>query len=297
MNENKDTSSNLFIWFFQKFGSDRISVHAAHVAFFIFASLIPFLMFLITFLSYTPLTEDYVLTTIQTFIPSRLQNFFVRIMEEVYSSSGTLLSLTVIGTLWAGSKGFSGIAFELDTIYESKRQRDLFICRLESIFYTIVFTVMIITSLILLVYGNQIVYWLTGIFPLLSYLNAIVFILRSAVSYLILTLYFLLMYRFIPNHKTTFRNELPGAGLTAFLWIVFSYLYSFYIDSYGSSFSLYGSLTMIVLMMIWLYFCINIIFIGAMLNRYLAIHDSLNLTTSIRELPSLARQFVESKKQ
>ena len=219
------------------------------------------------------------------------------LLETYRASNSTILSVTVIAALWTGSKGLWGIVYEMDQIYEVRKKRNLLICRLQSIFYTIVFTLMIIISLILLVYGNQIVQLINTYFPFFREISLIVFLLRSCGSFLVFVIYFLFLYRFVPKHKTTFRNELPGAGLAAFLWIAFSYLYSVYIDSFHSFSSAYGSLTSIVLLMLWLYFCILFIFVGAMLNQYLKENRGrLNLLSSIRELPGTVRQFLENKK-
>ncbi|MCH5265556.1 MAG: YihY/virulence factor BrkB family protein [Lachnospiraceae bacterium] len=289
--------NNVFIWFINKFNENRVSIHAAQVAFFIIVSLFPFMMFLITLLQYTPLSEDVMMSLIGTALPDNLSGIAESWLQETYeTASGTILSITVISTLWAGSKGFSGIAYELDGIYEVTNPRNLVIRRLMSLVYTIVFTLMIITSLIVLVYGNQIVQAINHFFPFLSNLHLILFILRSGVAYLVFVVYFLCMYRFIPNRKSRFRDELPGAGLAAFLWIAFSYLYSLYIDYHQSFSSVYGSLTYMVLLMLWMYFCIIIIFIGALMNQFLKEKKHLRLLSSLREIPGIVRSYLGNRK-
>lgn len=290
--------NNLFMWFNNKFNEHRISIHAAHVAFFILVSIFPFLMFLISLLQYTPLSEEIISSALKDIVPGQLSTIVNSWLHETYqASNSTILSVTVVAALWTGSKGLWGIIYEMDQIYEVKKKRNLFVCRLQSIFYTVIFTLLIIISLILLVYGNQIVLLINARFPFFRKINLIVFLLRSCFSFLVFVTYFLFLYRFVPKHKTRFRDELPGAGLAAFLWITFSYLYSIYIDSFYSFSSVYGSLTSIVLLMLWLYFCILFIFVGAMLNQYLKEHKGrLRLLSSIRELPSIVRSSLESKR-
>ena len=290
--------NNIFFWFNNKINEHRVSVHAAHVSFFILVSIFPFLMFFISLLQYTPLNEDIISSVVQDVVPGHLGTMVNSWLLETYrASNSTILSVTVIAALWTGSKGLWGIVYEMDHIYEVKKKRNLFICRLQSIFYTVVFTLMIIISLILLVYGNQIVQLANAYFPIFKEIRLIVFLLRSCVSFLVFFIYFLFLYRFVPKHKTSFRDELPGAGLAAFLWIAFSYLYSIYIDSFHSFSSAYGSLTSIVLLMLWLYICILIIFVGAMLNQYLKENNGrLNLLGSIRELPGIVRSSLENRK-
>ena len=288
--------NNIFIWFNTKFNEQRVSIHAAQVAFFILVSFFPFMMFLITLLQYTPLTEDVILAAVNSILPDGLESMVTSWLTETFNAaSGTVLSLTVITTLWAGSKGVSSIAFELDMIYEVPDRYNPFLRRLLSLVYTVIFTVMIILSLLILVYGNRILQLITSWFPALENFTMILFLLRSAVSFVLFILYFLFLYRFVPKHKTTFRDELPGAVLSAFLWIVFSYLYSLYVDYRNAFASVYGSLTHIVLLMLWMYLCIIIVFIGAMLNQYLKQNHRLNLLRSLRELPAIARSFLGNK--
>lgn len=286
---------NFFSWFIEKYNRHRISIHAAQVAFFIMISFFPFLMFFITLLKYTPISQDVVLVVIQKMIPGNLSSLVTSWLGESYASSGTILSITVISALWAGSKGFSSIAYELEDIYERKERRSFLSRRLHSILDTLLFTVMIIVSLILLVYGNQIIQFINRFFPLFRNLNLLLFLVRSAFSLFLFGIYFTLMYYFIPKQHLKLRQEIPGALLSSFLWIVFSYLYSFYVDTRGTFSSVYGSLTSVVLLMLWLYFCITFVFLGALLNKYLQTHKKLHLITSLKELPAIVRLYLRNK--
>lgn len=287
---------NIFIWFINKFNQHRVSIHAAQVAFFIIVSFFPFLMFLITLIRYTPLSQDVLMKAAQYLIPGDLSTMVDSWLQETYqTASGTILSITVITALWAGSKGFSSISFELDSIYEVAHRRNLILRRLLSLVYTIVFTLMIIISLILLVYGNQIVQMINNFLPFLSNLKMILFVLRSGIAFMIFFVYFLCLYRFVPNHKSRIRDELPGAGLAAFLWIAFSYLYSLYIDYHSSFSSVYGSLTYMVLLMLWMYFCIIILFTGALLNQFLREKKHLRLLASLKEIRGILHSYLQNR--
>lgn len=285
---------NFFNWFIERYNRHRISIHAAQVAFFIMISFFPFLMFLITLLKYTPISEEVLRITIQKMIPGNLSSLVTSWLGESYASSGTILSVTVISALWAGSKGFYSIAYELEDIYDRDVRRSFLSRRLHSILDTLLFTIIIIASLILLVYGNQIIHLINRYFPLLNNLDLLLFLVRSALSLFLFGVYFTLLYYFIPKQHLKIRQEVPGALLSAFLWIVFSYLYSFYVDTRGAFSSIYGSLTSIVLLMLWLYFCITFVFLGALLNKYLQTHKKLHLIASLKELPAIVRLYLKN---
>ena len=252
-------------------------------------------MFFITLLKHTPISESVLLAVIQELIPGSLSSLVSGWLGESYAASGTVLSITVISALWAGSKGFSSIAYELEDIYEREERRSYISRRLHSILETILFTVMITISLILLVYGNQLIQLFKRYVPFVENLSLLLFLFRSALSLLLFVVYFTFLYYFIPKQHSTIRAEIPGSILAAFLWITFSYLYSFYVDTWGSLTSIYGSLTSIVLLMLWLYFCITFIFLGALLNNYLQTHKKMHLLRDLKDLRAIVSEFLKNK--
>lgn len=245
-------TNNLYIWSIKNIKSNRISIHAAQVAFFIMVSFFPFLMFFITLLKHTPISEAVLLASVQKVIPASLSSLISTWLNESFEASTTILSATVISALWAGSKGFASIAYELEAIYSDglDKHRSFFSRRFHSILDTVLFTIMIIISLVLLVFGNQIIQLINHFLPFMQHMTLLLFLLRSAFSLLLFTIYFSFLYYFIPGRHASFREELPGAILSSFLWISFSYLYSFYVDTWGTISSIYGSLTSIVFLML-----------------------------------------------
>ena len=82
---------------------------------------------------------------------------------------------------------------------------------------------------------------------------------------LLLILFFDVIFTALPNTKLTFKSQLPGATACAAAWYVFSFGLSIYVD-YFNGFSMYGSLTTIALIMLWLYFCMYIMMMSAEVN-------------------------------
>ena len=87
-------------------------------------------------------------------------------------------------------------------------------------------------------------------------------------SVIVLTAFFVLLYKTVPNRHTRWLAELPGAILSAISWMGVSYLYSLYIAQ-ERVVRVYGSLAAVVLLLIWLYACMYIVFIGAKINYLL----------------------------
>ena len=119
-----------------------------------------------------------------------------------------------------------------------------------------------------MVFGNTIVVAIGNQFPLLKEMALLVISLRTAVGFGIMFVFFLVLYVAVPNRKGKVSEEIPGAILTSIGWISFSYVFSFYIDHFAD-FDTYGSLTAIVFLMLWLYACMYMFFVGGEVNVWL----------------------------
>lgn len=253
--------------FNRKIREDSVSAFSAQAAFWILISFFPFIMFLLTLLQYLPFTESAVLSLFTKIFPGVLSSTMVTLIAEIYDkASGTIISITVITALWSASRGFLAIVRGLNSVYSINETRNYFVLRFVSTLYTLIFTVIIIITLGILVFGNRIFLWIEARIPFLADLALLIISLRTIISLCMLVAFFLALYVFIPNRKTKLLKELPGAIVSAIGWMGFSYAYSFYIDNMQNMAYMYGSLTAIVLLMLWLYFCMYIMFIGAEVN-------------------------------
>ncbi len=254
--------------FVRKLREDVVSAFAAQTAFFVILSFLPFLIFLLTLVRFLPVETERMLAAVQTAFPEAVHDFIgVLLYEVLQKTSGALLSISVITALWSASRGFLVIIRGMNAVYGNRETRNYFVLRLWSVGYTLVFALVLVLTLLLLVFGNRIYMHIGSRIPFLEHAALLVISLRTVVSFLVLAGFFWGLYLLIPNRKSKHATaELPGAVLSAAGWLGFSYLYSFYIDRMSNFSAMYGSLTAIVLCMIWLYACMYIMFIGAELN-------------------------------
>lgn len=268
--------------FTAKLRDDSVSAFAAQAAFFIILSVFPFLMFLLTLLHYLPVSIGDIHIITESLLPETVHLMLQSVILELsINSSGAVLSVTVIAALWSASRGMLALSRGLNAVYRYKETRNYFALRITAAFYTLIFTLLLIATLVVLVFGNQLYHFIIVRVPLLEELAFLILSLRSLVTMAVLTATFLLMYLFIPNRKSSFFAELPGAVLTAGGWLGFSYLFSFYIDHMGSFSYLYGSLTVLAVCMLWLYFCMYILFVGAEVNMVLSHPEIRQATTTL----------------
>jgi membrane protein len=273
----------LFTLFFRKIRDDHVSAFSAQAAFFIIISFFPFIMLLLSIVRFFPIGESIMLKLFTQAFPTAVNSMIVRVITEIYDtdSSSTLISITAITTLWSAGKGFLAIMKGLNAVYDIKETRHYIFLRLTSAFYTLIFALMVIATMILFVFGNRLYYWIEQRFPLLMDTALIIISLRTILGLIVLILFFLMIYVFIPNRKTKKMNELPGAMICAAGWMGFSYAFSYYIDNFSNYTSMYGSLTAIVLFMLWMYFCMYILFLGAEFNL---LFENKELVEKIKQL-------------
>ncbi|MDD6573052.1 MAG: YihY/virulence factor BrkB family protein [Thermoflexaceae bacterium] len=253
-----------------KIMKDHVTAYAAQSSFFIIVCFFPMIILLFNILQYTPISEEFLLSALSTLTPSQMNPLIQSVINEIYARpSVTIISISAIGMLWVAGKAFLGIAQGLNSIYGIEENRNYFLRRLSASLYTLIFIVTIVISLLFLVFGNQILSVSRGHFPVFALLIDALLQRKELILQCFLTIFFMFLYKYVPNRKSSLIKELPGALFSAIGWQVFSFLYSLYINYTPSFTAMYGSLATIVFAMLWLYFCITIVFFGAELNTFL----------------------------
>jgi membrane protein len=95
-------------------------------------------------------------------------------------------------------------------------------------------------------------------------------VLNSTALFLLLSGVFMLTYRIYGGKSGRKIREAPGAFLSAAAWFLFSALFEYYVEHFGRYSYVYGSLASIIVVMLWLYFCMEILLIGAGINVLLS---------------------------
>lgn len=245
----------------------NISAYAASIAFFFFLSIVPMLMVICMVIPYTPLTEENLVQAVTDITPDRVDPVVEGLIADVYDKSAGILSIAVIATLWSAAKGVMALMQGLNAVNGVDEKRNYFVIRAVACLYTVVMLIVVILSLFINVFGNQLVNLALHRIPQLQRLVTFLMHFRFLVVWAVLTLLFATVYAFMPDDKLRFREQIPGATFAAVVWSIFSWGFSMYVD-YSNSYGIYGSLAIIIIILLWMYFCMYIIMIGAYLNRY-----------------------------
>ena len=271
--------------FSRRVSDDKVPVYAGQATLFIIFSVFPFIMLLLTLIQYiSPLSQADLVSMLNGLVPDYLNNLVNSIVDELYTNNGTLISITIITALWSASRGILAIEQGLNNVFHVKETRGYLKLRITCFFYTIIFIVIVLFSLIILVFGNKLQMFLEQVIPVIAHISGYIISIRTILAVGILTLFFTAMYALFPGRKTSLKRQFPGAVFTTAGWLIFSFVFSIYIDNFSNFSYMYGSLTAIVLAMLWLYICMQIVLIGAEINVFL--NDGENDITPIQPLAS-----------
>lgn len=236
---------------------DRVSLHAAHASFFVITSAVPFASILFT-LSGIFLPSHFPQSLMNLPSTTVLSELLKHFASEIRSIPGvSLLSFSTVTTLWTASRGISGIRLGLETIYGCREKNGYVVHRLRSLLVTLLFILLLVATVGILLFGDV--------------LGLSAMKIRFPLFALLLTAAFTGFYVSVARRSSSVRHDillhLPGAVFSTVGWIVFSWGYSLYILHFPSAATVYGGLAAICLIMLWLYFCMMILLLGAELNK------------------------------
>ncbi|MBR2696211.1 MAG: YihY family inner membrane protein [Parasporobacterium sp.] len=260
--------------FFLKIGKDRVYNYSASSAFFLILSIFPFLILIMTVIQYTPLTKEFLVDRLQFLLPDPIFPLLQQIIEEIYSTTygAAIISVSALGGIWSASKGVMSMIRGINTCFNINDKRSWIHVRLLSCLYTIVTIIVLIFTLILLVFGSTIYGTLLAqsSTEMSNFLNILMFLVRRrfVIGLVILTLIFMLIYKFLPAKNNKFFQMFPGAVLASLAWVGLSEVLSIYIKAFPNFSVTYGSLTSFIVLMLYLYFGMYIVFICAEINFF-----------------------------
>ena len=238
----------------------RIPLYAGNSAFFLLLSLFPLMSILLAILQRTSLQEADVLRLLAQVSPAALMPLFEDLLDGLYDVQPvSLISISAVTVVWSSSKGMYSLLLGLNAVDGVTETRGYLRLRLLAL----------VVTLLLNVYGKSLLRLLSAGGGFAARLLEFTMQELHLYSTVFLMIVFTLFYLVLPNRRRRLTRALPGALGAAIAWNVFSSALSFYVNHFPRASSLYGSLTLLLFSLLWLYICISIIFYGALFNRLL----------------------------
>lgn len=258
----------------QRLREMNISGHAANAGYFIVLSVFPMLVLILSVLRYTQLDARDLLRVLEGFLPEALLPAAQKLIVSTYAHTSTaVVSVSAVSALWSASRGVYGLITGLNAIYGVREDRGYLYTRGLSVVYTFALVLVLLLTLVLNVFGEALIRFLNTQNSVFWRLLYEVVNLRVLLLLLVQTVLFTLFFMVLPNRKNRFFDSLPGALLASLGWMIFSELFSVYVERVSGYSSVYGSVYTVALSMLWLYFCLLILFYGGALNQILMEKD------------------------
>lgn len=246
---------------------DDVPGLSAQLAYYFLLSIFPFLIFSVALLGYLPISTKGVLEIIEQITPGKVTEALENTLGEFLNiKRGGLLFFSFVGTIWTASSGINALIWALNKAYDVPQERAWWLTRIMSILFTFGMVVAILITLLLPVFGKIIEVHIIQILNLNGATFFIWSVIRWVVSLVFLTLIFGLLYYFAPNRKVPWKHVFIGAGFASIGWIIVSFGFSFYVNSFANYSIMYGSLGGVIVLMTWFYLSAMIIIVGGQIN-------------------------------
>ena len=250
-------------------GEDNVAIVSAGVAFYAFLAVFPAIMALISIygLAMDPQQIESQISQLSSMLPEQAFGIIETQIEKFTSTSGETLSwgtaLGILFSLWSANKGIKSLFTGVDIAYNTKNTRGLIQQNALTLAFTLGAIILVILSMVLIVAFPALVDQI----GLPSQIENLISWLRWVVLAIIVVLFLCLIYKFAPARpRPRFRWVLPGAMVATVLWLIASWGFSYYVSNFGSYGEVYGSISAVVVLMLWLLLTSLIILVGAELN-------------------------------
>ena len=257
---------------------DRVMLYAAQASYFVIVSMIPFICLLISAFSFFIPADIHSIFDIYE-MPEEIETLFRVVIDQLLATQKvSLLSVSAVIALWTASRGADSIRIGLERVYHEKSSKVLFRHQLKALASTIIIIVVLLANVVFSVFGAVFAEFLnlTLLFEIIMYFSVPILFITMCAG-------FTVVYAFVGkigkvSWKERLFQHLPGAVFSTVAWLVLSYGYSLYLHFFPSQYAIYGSLTAVCLMMLWIYISIIILFLGAEVNKLLLRNKGITIS-------------------
>jgi len=264
-----------------RFNKDDVPAISSQLAYKLILAFFPFIIFLMTLLGFTSLNKIEVIISLTSILPQSVAALIKNTVLEVANiKSSSLLSISLIFTLWSASSGFNAVIKGLNKAYGVKEKRSFIRVRLISLLCTLGMSLIIIIMVLLLVFGTVIWNAIAHKYFIFKELLPLWIVLKYLIVVVTAIFVFSALYRYAPSRKLKWVEVCPGSIFSTFSLILVSIGFAFYVNNFGRYSVVYGSIGAIIVLLLWLFLVSTIIILGGEVNASLATNNSIRSTNS-----------------
>jgi membrane protein len=249
----------------------------AQLAFYLILAIFPFILFCVAILdafsSASPQFATELFVYLERLLPAQVFGLIQTYTENTLRNEDTapgLLSIGILGTIWAASGAFAALMNALNRAYEVQETRPFWKVRGIAILMTLGLSALILIGVLLLVAGPSIGRTLAEVLTLGDEFMFVWNIVRWPAALLFMVVTVALMFYFAPDANQPFRWITPGGVVGILLWVLASIAFNLYLSSDFNAYNkTYGSIGTVIILLLYLYISSLTILFGATLNATL----------------------------
>ena len=264
---------------FKEVSEDHVAAFAGNLTYKALFALFPFFTFLISLLGIFNATNlvDQMVNYLEGVAPGTVTRFIesqlTPIAESQAESTFTFAAIISIAlALWGVSGAFRSIMEAMNVMYEVEEDRPAWKVYGISVFISLAVVALMITAFGIVIFGSSVGGGLADLVGLGLVFQAVWKIVQWPIVACVVLFTFAIIYFFAPAAKQRFTWISPGAVLAFVFWLLFSLAFSYYVGNFGSYSATYGSLSSVIILMLYIYYSAFIMLIGAEMNQVIEWH-------------------------
>ena len=238
----------------------------ASLAYYFVLAIIPILTLTVLIASSFNISIDSVSSLIRSILPDKASNFIVDIISGK-SFDSTVGVFNIIAFIVA-TNGTYAIIKASNTLYKVEKS-DVIKDRIKSVILLVAILTLLIFLILFPIFGDKILESIKNNDILVNVIDEIIIlfkIIKWPLTFLILFFNIKLIYTISPSTNVLSQHTTYGALSTTFLWIVLTAIFSYYLKYFARYDILYGNLSSIIILMIWLYMISYTFILGIVIN-------------------------------
>ena len=204
--------------------------------------------------------------TIGKIVPENVMQIILPFIESSHIT-GNVLFFMIVGFILV-SNGTYSIIITSNELYNIKND-DYIKDRVKAFFMIILLMFLFIFIFVVLAYGNIIVEKIMSLSVLsqtTSHIYLVFVLLKWPIAFVLIFWILKIIYTISPDEKISSKYMNKGALFTTVCWIVTTSIYSCYVSNLANYTLFYGSISGIIVMMIWIYILAYIFVMGIAIN-------------------------------
>ena len=251
----------------RRFLDHNVSRVAAQLSYFLLLSVFPFLIFLNALIGSLDISLIRLTALLETIFPPQVVSLIGGYIRQILENQSIgLLSIGIIVVVFSASKSVRSLDYAINTAYGIRDRNNI----IKDFFYSMLFVIaagiILIIVALFITLSRDFLTEIIKINHLSDFIVTLLGICRWVALVGILFVILAVVYKITPNTKVSFKSIIPGTFLATLGLIALTFGISTYVNHFMKNSLFNGTIGVIVMLMLWVYFASAIVVVGAELN-------------------------------